>query len=98
MQRLLPQLALAVAAVLACAANTLAVDSPGERYRQLAVPYEQADPADRLRWLEDLLLNQAEPACRVYMTPEQLQLLRRRHQAILSRAAAGHELSDSGVR
>ena len=85
-----------LAAIVFCAAPCIA-NSPGERYQQLAVPYQQADAASKQRWLEDLLLNRSEPAGQVFLSTQGLEQLRTRHRAILSRSAAGHELSDNGV-
>ncbi len=98
MSTLLRQIALGVAAGLLCGVPAWAAESPSQRYQRLAVSYEQADAAGKQRWLVDLLLHRSDRACRVYLVADDLQRIRARHRAILLRAAAGSELSDSGVQ
>ncbi len=67
------------------------------RYHEQQIVYDQLDSSARASWLGRLLVERAEPAAQIYMDREQLAQLRERHRAILSRAAAGRELSERGL-
>ena len=92
------------AAALVCVAAPLVLaraEQPlvekGGRYDQMAASYLLSDAAGKQQWLENLLLHRADPACGVFMSADELERQRARQRAILSRAAAGGELSADGV-
>lgn len=89
-------IALLLAAALP-AAPTVERVSEGGRYERLATPYLEADAHGKLRFLEDLLLRRSDSAIRVYLPPAELERQRGRNREILSLAAQGRELTQSGL-
>jgi hypothetical protein len=87
---------LAATSSAAQAATDKADEEPG-RYDQMAAAYLLSDAAGKQRWLEELLLHRADPACNTYMNAEQLERQRARQRAILSRSAAGGQLNPISV-
>jgi hypothetical protein len=93
-----PQFLLVGFALLVAAALPGAASEPrgGERYQAAAMSYQQADAADKRRFLEDLL-SRSDAAAAVSASGAQLKHLRERNWAILDRAAQGRELSNGGL-